>query len=116
MRNELAHSDHVLVMTTLPDEASARVLARHLVERRLAACVSISPAVQSIYRWQGAIEEANEVMLLINTTRSRYDELEVAIRHAHPYEVPEIIAVPVTAGLPAYLGWIEQQTTKDGDV
>jgi periplasmic divalent cation tolerance protein len=115
MRNEAGHSDHLLVMTTLPDEASARALARCLVEQRLAACVNISPAIQSIYRWQGAIEEANEVTLLIKTMRSHYDELEAAIRHAHPYEVPEIIAVPIATGLPAYLEWIEQQTTKDDD-
>jgi periplasmic divalent cation tolerance protein len=116
MQNKTGHSNYLLVMTTLPDEASARALARGLVEQRLAACVNISPAVQSIYRWQGAIEEANEVMLLIKTTLRHYDELEAAIRHVHPYEVPEIIAVPITTGLPAYLEWIEQQTTKDDDV
>jgi periplasmic divalent cation tolerance protein len=106
----------LLVMTNLADGASAQALARALVERRLAACVNLLPAVQSIYRWQGAVEEAAEVTLLIKTTAARYAELEQAIRALHPYELPEVIAVPVCAGLPAYLGWIAQETRKEIDV
>jgi periplasmic divalent cation tolerance protein len=106
----------LLVMTNLADGASAQALARALVERRLAACVNLLPAVQSIYRWQGAVEEAAEVTLLIKTTAARYAELEQAIRALHPYELPEVIAVPVSAGLPAYLGWIAQETRKEIDV
>lgn len=106
----------LLVMTNLADLASAQVLARALVERRLAACVNVLPAVQSIYRWNGAVEDAAEVTLLIKTTTTRYGELEQAIRALHPYELPEVIAVPVSAGSPAYLGWIAQETRKEIDV
>jgi len=106
----------LLVLTNLSDAASARVLARTLVEQRLAACVNILPVVQSVYRWNDAVEEAAEVTLLIKTTTVRYAELEQAIRALHPYALPEVIAVPVSAGLPAYLGWIAQETRKEIDV
>ena len=106
----------VLAITNLADVASAQKLARTLVEQRLAACVNMLPAVQSIYRWNGAVEEAAEVTLLIKTTAARYAALEQAIQALHPYELPEVIAVPVSAGLPAYLGWIEQETRKEIDV
>lgn len=105
----------LLVWSNLPDEQTANQLARHLVEQRLAACVNILPAVRSIYRWQNSIEEATEVTLMIKTVQSRYARLECAIKAMHPYEVPEIIAMPIAAGLPAYLEWIVQ-TTKDDDV
>ena len=105
----------LLVMTNLGDVASAQMLARALVEQRLAACVNILPAVQSIYRWNGAVEQAAEVTLVIKTTIARYAELEQAIRALHPYELPEVIAVPVSAGLPAYLEWIAQETRKEID-
>lgn len=106
----------LLVLSNLPDAPSAQALARMLVEQRLAACVNILPAVQSVYRWQGAIEEATETTVLIKTTPARYAELEAAIRGTHPYEVPEIIALPVAAGLPAYLDWVVSETKKDVDV
>lgn len=116
MQSSSKSSNAVLVLTNLPDEATAQMLARHLVERRLAACVNILPAVRSIYRWQNTIEESVEITLLIKTTQSRYFEMENAIKMMHPYDVPEIIAVPIMAGLPAYLDWMMQQTTKDSDV
>jgi periplasmic divalent cation tolerance protein len=103
-------------MSNFPDEKSACELAIVLIEQRLAACVNIMPAVQSVYRWQNAVEEVIEVTLVAKTTQARYDELEAAIKSAHPYEVPEIIAIPIAAGLPAYLEWVVQQTTKDDDV
>lgn len=106
----------LLVLTNLPDAISAKTLARHLVERRLAACVNILPGVHSVYRWQGALEEAEEVTLLVKTVASRYAGLEAAIRSRHPYDVPEIIALPVAAGLPQYLEWIAQETNEDVDV
>jgi len=96
----------LLVLTTLPDEAAATRIGRDLVERGLAACVSIGLPVRSIYRWQGAIEDALEVPLAIKTSAAAYDALESALRVAHPYEVPEIIAVPVERGLDEYLTWI----------
>lgn len=103
----------MLVLTNLADASSARTLAHALVERRLAACVNMLPGVQSVYRWNGAIEEEAEVTLLIKTTAGRYDELEQAIRQLHPYTLPEVIAVPVQAGLQPYLAWIAQETRKD---
>jgi periplasmic divalent cation tolerance protein len=106
----------LLVMTNLADIASAQILARALVEQRLAACVNMLPGTRSIYRWNDAVEEDAEVTLLIKTTAARYAELEQAIRALHPYELPEVIAVPVSAGLPAYLAWIAQETRKEIDV
>lgn len=99
----------LLVLTNLPDLATANVLAAQLIERRLAACVNVLSPCQSVYRWQGKVEQAVEIPLAIKTTRPRYAEVESAIRELHPDEVPEIIAIPVTAGLPAYLQWIEQE-------
>lgn len=100
----------LLVITSLPDAASAQTLASALVDRRLAACVSLLAPCRSVYRWQGQIEQADEVPLLIKTTRVRYAALEAAIRDLHPYELPEIIAVPVECGLPAYLDWVAAET------
>ncbi|MBI1890718.1 MAG: divalent-cation tolerance protein CutA [Burkholderiales bacterium] len=104
----------LLVITNLPDMQSAQALARKLVEQKLTACVNCLPPIRSIYQWQGTVEEADEVTLLMKTTQLRYAELEKAIQSAHPYQVPEIIAIPVTAGLPAYLQWIADETRKDG--
>lgn len=101
----------LLILTNLPDAASAQALGERLVGERLAACVNILAPCRSIYRWQGAVESAGEVPLLIKTTAARYAALEAAIRAGHPYELPEIIAVPVTRGLPDYLSWVEAETT-----
>ena len=100
----------LLVLCNTPDTTCAEQIAQMLVERRLAACVNILAPCRSVYRWQGAVEQATEVPLLIKTTTARYAELETAIRSLHPYELPEIIALPITAGLPAYLGWLSQET------
>lgn len=100
----------LLVLTNLPDAATARTLATRLIENRLAACVNILAPCQSVYRWQGKVEAAAEVPLLIKTTAARYSELEAAIRAGHPYELPEIIAVPLSRGLPEYLGWVVAET------
>ena len=108
--------DVLLVLTNVPDEVTAHAIARGVVEGRLAACVNVLPAVRSIYQWEDKVEEAGEVTLLIKSTPGRYAALEAAIREAHPYDVPEIIAVPVTAGLPAYLNWVVSETKKDVDV
>lgn len=103
--------DALLVLTNLPDAASARALAGHLVEARLAACVNILAPCRSVYRWEGGIEDVEETPLLIKTTAARYAALEAAIRARHPYELPEIVAVPITHGLPDYLGWVAAETT-----
>lgn len=104
--------DALLVLTNLPDMASARALAGHLVEVRLAACVNILAPCRSVYRWEGRVEDAEEVPLLIKTTAARYAALEAAIRAHHPYELPEIVAVPITRGLPDYLDWVATETTE----
>jgi periplasmic divalent cation tolerance protein len=106
----------ILVLTNAPDPETAKTIARQLVEQSLAACVNILPQLQSIYRWEGVIEEACEVTLLIKTTQARYTELEASIKSMHPYQVPEIIAMPIVGGLPQYLDWIAQETKKDIDV
>ena len=103
-------TDAYLVITNLPDRESAGRLAHLLVEKRLAACVNILSPCRSVYRWKGKTEDAEEIPLLIKTARDRYAELEAAIRAAHPYELPEIIAVPLAGGLPAYLEWVEAET------
>lgn len=103
----------MLVLTNAPDLATAKLIAKKLVESRLAACVNLMPAVLSIYRWQGQIEEATEVTLLIKTTQQHYDQLQEAILAIHPYELPEIIAAPIVAGNAPYLNWIAAETAKD---
>lgn len=103
-------SQTLLVLTSLPDEASAQALALALVSERLAACVNVLAPCRSIYRWQGAIESALEVPLLIKSTTERYAALEAAIRARHPYELPEIVAVPIAHGLPEYLAWVATET------
>ena len=99
----------LLVLTNLPDRAAAEKLADLVIEKRLAACVNIL-ACRSVYRWKGAVQHDEEHPLLIKTTADRYAELEAAIRGAHPYELPEIIAVPIERGLPAYLQWVADET------
>jgi periplasmic divalent cation tolerance protein len=99
----------IAVLTNLPDSESAFNLARELVSRRLAACVNVLPAATSFYRWEGREQQAAEVPMLVKTTQERYPELERAIIELHPYSVPEIIALPVVAGLESYLGWVEAE-------
>jgi len=103
----------LLVLTNCPDQASAESLANALVERRLAACVNILAPCRSVYRWQGRIESADEVPLLIKTTDERYAELETEIHTRHPYELPEVVVVPIERGLPAYLQWVNDETRRD---
>jgi periplasmic divalent cation tolerance protein len=100
----------LLVLTNLPDRASAEKLAAALVEQRLAACVNVLAPCRSVYRWQGAVQKEEEHPVLIKTTRERYAALEAAIRAAHPYELPEIVAVPIERGLPGYLQWVIDET------
>lgn len=111
IRGENVAADVLLVLTNCPDEETAERIARALVENRLAACVNELPSVESTYRWQGRVERAVEVPLLIKCTRERYAALEEAIRQLHPYTVPEIIAIPVVAGFAPYLRWVADETT-----
>lgn len=102
-------AEFLLVITNVPDSACAAAIASALVERRLAACVNVLGACQSVYRWQGKVERADEIPLLIKTSAARYEELAAALVELHPYDVPELIAIPVIAGLPAYLDWVAAQ-------
>ncbi len=107
--------ESLLVFTNLPDAASAEKLADLLIEARLAACVNILAPCASVYRWQGEIQHDEEVPVLIKTAADRYPELAAAIRAHHPYELPEIIAVSVSDGLPAYLQWVESETRQKNE-
>lgn len=98
----------LVVLVTCPDRAVAKRLAEALVRRRLAACVNIVPGIQSVFRWKGKVERASEVLLLIKTPAKAFQRLRQAIATLHPYDVPEIIALPVKAGHPAYLAWIAE--------
>jgi periplasmic divalent cation tolerance protein len=100
----------LLVFTNLPDRASAERLADLLLERRLAACVNILAPCRSVYRWKDAVQHDEEHPMLIKTSAERYPALEQALRQGHPYELPEIIAVPIERGLPAYLDWVAAET------
>ncbi len=101
----------LLVVTNLPDRAAAERLADILVERKLAACVNILAPCRSVYRWKDAIQRDEEHPMLIKTTAERYPLLEQAIRAEHPYELPEVIAVPLEGGLPEYLQWVAAETS-----
>ena len=100
----------LLVFTNLPNRDTAVALARALIERRAAACVNVLGECVSVYRWQGKVEEAAEVPVLIKSTEETYPALEQAIRELHPYELPEIVAVPLSRGLPDYLDWVIAET------
>jgi periplasmic divalent cation tolerance protein len=108
-----AGGEVIVVLTNLPELAAANKLAQLLVEQRLAACVNVLAPCSSVYRWQGGIETANEVPVLIKTVAARYPRVEAAIRATHPYELPEIISVPVVAGLAEYLGWIAAESAPE---
>ena len=102
--------DAVVVLCTCPDDATASRIATALLAEELAACVNCLPGIRSLYRWEGQIREDAEVLLVIKTSGARYGALEAVIRARHPYELPEIIALPVVAGARDYLDWIRQAT------
>ncbi len=104
----------LLCLCTVPDVATARAVAHALVEERLAACVSLLPGVQSVYRWQGRIEHSEEVQLLVKTTHHCLPDLQRRIVAIHPNALPELIAVEAAGGLPAYLDWVASETRTDG--
>ena len=102
--------DAIIVLTNLPDREAAVRLANELVAKKLAACVNVLSECTSVYRWKGAVENTREVPVLIKTRAARYAEIEAAIRGLHPYELPEIIAVPVLRGFDDYLQWVADET------
>lgn len=105
----------LLVLTNVPDRTVAEKLARALVESRAAACVNVLAACRSIYRWQDGVETAEEIPLLIKSTTTNYPAVEKIVRAQHPYAVPELIAIPITHGLPSYLDWLGRETERPGD-
>jgi periplasmic divalent cation tolerance protein len=101
-------AEHILAFTTLGSEEDAAKLARELVERRIVACVNLSGPVRSFYRWKGNLEDDREYLLLMKTRTERFSDLEDVLQELHPYDVPELIAVPITLGSAAYLGWVDE--------
>lgn len=97
----------LVVLTNCPDAACAERIAQAAIDAGLAACANIMAPCRSVYRWQGKVESAEEIPLILKSTAGNYPELEKTIRRLHPYELPEIIALPVEQGLPAYLEWVE---------
>lgn len=99
-------NNFLVILITAPSLESARQIARLLVEKRLAACVNLVPGMTSIYRWEGKVQEDAEVLLLAKTHRQRLEALQAEVKAVHSYQVPEIIALPIVAGLEAYLNWV----------
>jgi len=102
-------TDKIVVFSTCATEEEAGKLARMLVEARVAACVTIVPGARSIYRWQGAIESAQECLLIVKSSRPLFEQLRATLEKAHAYDVPEVLAVPVVEGAPNYMDWLEGQ-------
>jgi len=98
--------DALMVVCSCPDSECAKQLAERIVSERLAACANVVPGVTSIFEWNGALQSESEVVMVIKTTSQKYPQLEATLRQLHPYEVPEIIATPITHGLPDYLDWV----------
>lgn len=103
----------LVVLSTFPDAAAAHSAAEAVVNERLAACVNVLPGVESVYRWQGTVESSQEVLAIIKTTVERYPELEKRLRELHPYEVPEIVALPASAVAGSYLAWVTANTREE---
>ena len=103
-------TEFVIVLTTMPDDSRADELARTLVIERLAACVNVHAPMSSTYRWKETVEHEAERQLVIKTTRDRLPALEIRLRELHPYELPELIIVPIEGGSEAYLKWVRMQT------
>lgn len=108
--NQAQESDCRVVLCTCPDEDTARRLAGGVVEERLAACVNILPAMRSVFRWQGMVQEEREALMIIKTIAPRYAELETWLLANHPYDVPEILALPVAGGSATYLDWMTEES------
>jgi periplasmic divalent cation tolerance protein len=98
----------ILILSTFPDAETARRIGRVLVEERLAACVNLVPQIESIYRWEGAVETGTEVLALIKSNSWKFQLIDAKIRELHPYKVPEVISLRIDAGNVAYLRWIDQ--------
>ena len=107
-------TDKIVVFSACASADEAHRIARKLVDARLAACVTVTPGVRSFYRWKGAVEEAEECMLVIKSSRDLFDRLRLELEKAHTYEVPEVVAVAIVAGAPNYLAWLDTETSPAG--
>ena len=99
-------TDKLLILTTASNDSEARKIAQMLIERHLAACVNIIPRIQSVYRWEGKTESAEEYLLIVKTTRNKENEAQAAIRELHSYDLPECISITIEGGSSEYLKWI----------
>ena len=108
-------TDKIIVFSACASSEEARRIARNLVEKRLAACVNVAPGVRSFYRWKGAVEEADECMLVIKSSRDLFDRVRLELEKAHSYEVPEAVAIAIVEGAPNYLAWLDQSLDKSLD-
>jgi len=109
-----APEEFILVFTSLGSTEAARAFVRQLVDERLVACGTILPRAESVYRWEGKVTTSEEAVVLLKTTRDRWDALSMRVRDLHPYQVPELLAVPVDAGLEPYLAWVSAETMAEG--
>ncbi|HET8551284.1 MAG TPA: divalent-cation tolerance protein CutA [Gammaproteobacteria bacterium] len=107
-------SELFTLFCTCPDAACAADMAKALVEERLAACVNLVPGLRSFYRWKGQVQEESEVLLIIKTAQERFEAVEERIAELHPYELPELLAVPITTGSAAYLAWLREESSPTG--
>lgn len=103
-------SEYLVVWCSCPDRHTAWTIANHLVDQRLAACVTLLPGVTSVYRWRDKVEQADELVLMIKTQASAYPQLEAAVEALHPYDVPELLAMPIAGGAANYLSWLDEST------
>jgi periplasmic divalent cation tolerance protein len=102
--------EYIIVFCTVPDQAAADAITEKVIAEKLTPCVNIIPGLVSVYRWKGKINRDSELLLVMKTKRELFEKLSSAIKEIHPYEVPEIIAVPLSAGFPPYLSWIDENT------
>ena len=108
-----SHSNAIAVFMTAPTRVEADQIAEMLIDTKLAACVQIFPEIESVYRWQGAVERQKEVLLIAKTTTECFTELETKVRAIHSYDTPEIVATPLTSGSPSYLNWLRENVRVD---
>lgn len=108
--NDRSDASHIVVFTTLGSIEAARTLVQKLVNDNLVACGTVVPSVSSIYRWEGDVTESSEVLVILKTQREKWSKLSTTVAEHHPYEVPELLALAVEAGLPAYLNWVTEET------
>jgi periplasmic divalent cation tolerance protein len=101
-------TDNIVILSTCANQEEAERIARALLDDRLAACVNVLPGVRSFYRWKGRVEDAAECLLIIKSSRPLFASLRAAIEKAHSYDVPEIVALPIVDGAPAYLNWLQE--------